>query len=272
MAEKKKNLYENLGVSPAASNAELKAAHRRLTFETLSGKLGLSNEDRDYRLQLLDIALNTLADPLSRDVYDAKLAAANQANVVLPAKLAIGSVGGDGRALQVAAAVESMYKANMEFVDTPGLQLNPVAKTVGASLRSVKIILQIVLWSLLLGMTMRLGGCVLAARDAVPPPAAVARAEGKLIVQDYYMKHGVRAANRAEVAALEAESRRSENERREEEFNQRKSEDAAQRFFDEARDASLRADREQERAKAEARYEKERRQRAAQLAQTPNQE
>lgn len=264
MAEKKKNLYENLGVSPTASPAELKAAHRRLSFETMSGKLSLSNEDRDYRLQLLDVALNTLLDPFSRDVYDAQLAAANQGNVTLPAKLATGSLGGEGQALQVAAVVAGMYKTGVAASDEHRVQVNAVAQTVGASLRSVKIILQIVLWSLILGVTLRMGGCVLAARDTVPPPAAVARAEGKLIVQEYYKKHGVRAANRAEVAALEAENRRSENDRREEEFNQRKAEDASQRFIEESQEKFRRLEREQERAKAEARYAAIRRQRESQ--------
>lgn len=264
LAEKKKSLYEILGVSPSASPAELKAAHRRLSLEIMSGKLGLSRDDCDHRLQLLDVALNTLIEPSSRDAYDMQLAAASAVNVSYPVQPASGSGGGEGRALQLTAAAEEIYRTNLAAIDERRLEFGAVAKTVGSSVRSLKIILRVVIWLFVLGIVFRTGGCMLAARSAALPPAQVAKAEEMLKIQAYYKKHGVRAANSAEVAALEAENRRQENERREEEFNRRKIEDENRRFIEESEELSRRLEQEQQRAEAEAHYEAMRRQREAQ--------
>lgn len=262
MAQTKKSMYEILGVSPTASQAELKAAHRRLSFEIMSGKLGLDPEDCKLRLQVLDVALNTLSDPVSRDAYDMQQVAASQANTALPARLASGSVSNEVQALQLATAVDSILKSNTAAIDERQLQFKAVSQTVGASLRSVKTILRIIGLLLLLGMVLRMGGCMMAARKPVFPAGVVAKAEGKLIVQAYYKKHGVRAANRAEVEALEAENRARETARREDEFKQRRAEDEAQRFIEDAQNNFRRAEMEQERAQAEARYQAMRRERA----------
>jgi curved DNA-binding protein CbpA len=272
LVEKKKNMYEILGVSPTASPAEMKSAHRRLSLEIMSGKHGLSREDSDYRLQLLDVALNTLSDPSSRDAYDRQLAAVVPPAADFSARPAAASPNDEGRALQLAAVVEDIYKTNISKIDDQRSTLGVVSQSLSASGRSLKLILRIVGLLLLLGMVLRTGGCVMAARKAEPPRALVAKAEDKLIVQAYYKKHGVRVANRAEVEALEAEARRADNERREAAFKQRKIEDDNERFIEESRQSSLRMEREQERADAEARYEAMRRQRESQARQAPSEQ
>lgn len=265
-------MYEILGVSPTASSAELKAAHRRLSLEVMSGKLGASREDCDHRLQLLDVALNTLLEPSSRDAYDMQLAAASAVNVSFPVQPASGSGGGEGRALQLTAAAEDIYRTSLAAVDERKLQFAAVTQTVGASLRSLKIILRIVGWLLVLGIVFRTAGCMLAARPTPLPPVQVAKAEEKLKIQAYYKKHGVRVANRAEVEALEAEDRRKENERRQEEFNRRKIEDESERYIEESEALSRRLEQEQQRAEAEARYEAMRRQNEAQAQRRPEEQ
>lgn len=260
MAQAKKSMYEILGVSPTATQAELKAAHRRLSFEIMSGKQGLDPEDCKLRLQVLDIALNTLSDPVSRDAYDMQQAAASQANTALPVRLATGPVANEVHALQLATAVDGILKDNSATIDERQFQFKVVSQTVGASLRSVKTILRIVALLLLLGMVLRMSGCMMAARKPAFPAAAVATAEEKLIVQAHFKKHGVRAANRAEVEAFEAENRARETARREDEFKQQRAADETRRFIEESQDNYRRAELEQERAQAEARYQAMRRQ------------
>lgn len=267
LAENKRSLYEILGVAPTASLAELKAGHRRLSLEIMSGKLGVSREDCDYRLQLLDVALSTLSDPCSRDAYDLQLAEASRANRSFPVSSAIGAGGAEGRAPQLAAVVEDVYKANVPAIDERQFQLAAVSQTVGASMRSLQIILRVVFWLLLLGIVIRLGSCTLAARMRPGlPPAAVAKAEEMLMIQAYFKQTGVRAASRAEVEALQAEARRLDDERREEEFKQRRADYESDRFFAESQEISRRLEEEQARAEAEARYVAIERQRQARSA------
>lgn len=266
MAQTKKNMYEILGVASTASLAELKAAHRRLSFEIMSGKLGLSPEECKLQLQVIDIALNTLSDPVSRDVYHMQQAAANQVTPTPQTKPASASIGAEGHALQLAMAAEDILKGSVTAIDDRQFQFKAIAQTVGASFRSLKIILRIIVLLLVLGMVLRMSGCMLTARKTVIPPAAVTKAEGKLIVQAYYKKHGVRVANRAEVEALEAENRARENARREETFNQQKSEDEAQRFIEDSQSNFQRQELEQQRAEAEARYQAMRRREIAETA------
>ena len=79
-----RTLYEVLGVAPGAGVAELQAAYRR-EFGALEAARGNMNPDSfNEQMQLLRLALSTLADPASRLGYDTKLAARRA--VELPAE------------------------------------------------------------------------------------------------------------------------------------------------------------------------------------------
>ncbi len=266
MTKSNTNLYETLGVGTTATIEELKAAHRRLSFTIMSGKSGLSREECEFQLQLLDVALNTLSDPCSRDIYDMRLAAENLSSTPTEAQTttAKGLVRTSEESARIAEAVQNVHLANASTSAEHRYQLDAVSHTLNTSLRSAKIALRIAIWMIVLGVVIRMAGCIQGARTMVLPPGAVARGEDKLIVQDYFKKHGVRVANRAEVAALEAESQRKANEKGMLELDQRAAEDEAHRAFDEARQAAYKEQREIERAKEEARYEAQRREREAQ--------
>lgn len=70
MADSDLDYYEVLGLSPAANEGEIRAAHRRLVKERHPDSGGTAEMFR-----LLQTAYEVLADPTARDEYDRQLAA-----------------------------------------------------------------------------------------------------------------------------------------------------------------------------------------------------
>lgn len=71
-------LYDLLGLTPTASEADIQAAHLRLTRHYQSGNHGLSPIDVDNKLKAIREAVWILADPGRRAAYDVGLARAQQ--------------------------------------------------------------------------------------------------------------------------------------------------------------------------------------------------
>jgi len=67
-------LYDLLGLAPTASEADIQAAHLRLTRHYQSGNHGLQPVDVDNKLKAIREAVWILADPGRRAAYDAGLA------------------------------------------------------------------------------------------------------------------------------------------------------------------------------------------------------
>ncbi|WP_079434682.1 DnaJ domain-containing protein [Zoogloea sp. LCSB751] len=67
-------LYDLLGLAPTASEADIQAAHLRLTRHYQSGNHGLPPADVDNKLKAIREAVWILADPGRRAAYDAGLA------------------------------------------------------------------------------------------------------------------------------------------------------------------------------------------------------
>lgn len=67
-------LYDLLGLVPTASEADIQAAHLRLTRHYQSGNHGLPSVDADNKLKAIREAVWILADPGRRAAYDAGLA------------------------------------------------------------------------------------------------------------------------------------------------------------------------------------------------------
>lgn len=236
--KKKKTMYEILEVTPTASLAEIKAAHKRLSIQIMSGALGLSREDCDFRLNLLDVALHTLSVPTLRDAYDAGLAPmAAPANAVVPVKanaLALVEVD-DAKASEIVAAITGNHKLVSAGIDSHRSQIAVVSSTVGASARSLGKILRAVIGLLVLGSILTIGKISFASRQGGMPTKEQAKAEEQLIILEYYKQHGVRPASRAEAEFLETENRRKENDQRAAEFAEKKREDEYRRFEEESR-------------------------------------
>jgi len=271
VATQKKTMYEILGVPPTASLADIKAAHKRLSLAIISGSLGLSREECNYRLNLLDVALNTLSVPAMRDSYDAQLAAAAvPGKLAVPVKTNIASLGNESKALSVFAAIENNYKIAAAGLDNHPIPLKEIASTVGASTRALKSILRTLIGLAILGFVLKTGQWALSHRQAGHPPIEVVKAEEKLIIQEYYKKHGVRPASRAEAEFLEKEHRRQENEQREAAFAEKRKEEEYRRFVEESREIGDRVTA--ERIYAEERERREEMQKQRYLAEQKRQQ
>lgn len=266
MNRKKKSMYEILEVPPTASHAEIKAAHKRLSLKIMSGALGLSREDCNFQLNILDVALHTLAVPVLRDAYDAQLASTVAAgNIVVPIKSNVVSPGDEAKAFKIVAAIEDNYKVVSASLDNHQSQIKVVSSTVSASARSLKIILRAVIGLFVLGSILTAGKIAFASRQAALPSSEVAKAEEKLIILEYYKKYGVRPASRAEAEFLEKENRRKENEQHEAEFAEKKREDEYRRFVDDSRRIGDRVHDNIVRDDERARYEEMQKQREKQI-------
>ena len=94
-------------------------------------------------------------------------------------------------------------------------------------------------------------------RNAQKVSADIAKAEEKVILQEYYQAHGVMPASRAEAELLEKESRRAENAAREATMETRRAEDKNARFIEESRRIGDQVSANLQRAEQQARYEAE---------------
>lgn len=210
MAEGKQTLYEILGVSQYATLDEIKAAHRAKTRALVSDQTGLTREEIQFRLQVLDMALATLSAPSSRDIYDTELGArtASRALVVKspPAKSA------PYNAVVVAEALHESYKTALAGTETSS-SLAVFAESAANSAAALKKIFRVLLWLFGLFIVFKMSaGIFLATHHPVQYAKEKARAEDMVIVQDYYEKNGVRLASRAEVEMVEQEAARKQDE------------------------------------------------------------
>lgn len=235
MTTKKKTMYEILEVSPTALLPEIKAAHKRLSLALMSGTLGLSREEIEFKLNVLDVALHTLSVPVSRDAYDAQLAPAiAPGNAIMQSKASIVSLGDDAKVLRLVAAIEDNHKTAAAVMASHQFPMQVVSSTVNIAGRSLKKIIRAVIGLMVLGFVLTMGKMAFSSRLDGRPSADVAKAEEKIIIQEYYEKYGVRPASRAEAELLETENRRRENEQRAAAFAEKKKNEEYRRFVEES--------------------------------------
>jgi curved DNA-binding protein CbpA len=253
MVEKKPSLYEILDVSRTATAPEIKAAHRKLSDELAATKSGLSGEEISLKQNLLDIALNTLVDPLSRAAYDISLTRQTNGGT---------SANQDVAGKNLAAILSGADRS-------PGaLDADSVSVAITRSASSLTRIMLFIAGLMAAGFIIQLIFAGFANRHIYQATDA---AEDKVIIQEYYQEHGIRPASRAEVELLQAEDRRKEMERRQEESERRKEESdrrmqeaekerAArdyQRFLDDSHRTAAQVSNDLQRAQERARYEDE---------------
>jgi len=261
-------MYEILEVPPTASLAEIKAAHKRMALKIMSGASGLSREDCEFNLQLLDVALHTLVVPALRDAYDAELAV-TPANMPVPYKPNIVSIeGGESTALQMVAGLEDSRRMAAASLEGYQPQLKVVSSVVNSSVKSLKTLMRILISLAILGSVLQMAQCGLAARQAGRIPPEEKLAEDKVIIQEYYQIHGVRPASRAEAERLMQEHQREKNVQREAGFKEEQKArenqylaEAARREGENIHDNLVRAEMEQERQKQREAQEWENKQR-----------
>lgn len=253
MDKAKKTLYEILEILPGASLPEIKAAHRLLSRKLLLGKPGLSREDIDFNLKLIDLALSTLSDQVSRDAYDAKLAASKAPAYALVPRDA------DATSLQIAAAIETSQKMTGAIERIPESPLKIISATAATSVSALRKILAAIAGLMALGVVIKVSTFVLAGGQSGRSADGVSRADEKVRIQEYYQTHGVRPGSKIEADLLEVENRRKENEQREAAREKKQEEDRYRQFVEESRRVGREASESVRRAEEHARYEEERR-------------
>lgn len=247
MASAKKTLYEILEVSPNASLPEIQAAHKLLCRKFLLGKPGLSREDIDFNLKVIDVALHTLSDQASRDAYDAQQSARST-----PVNAMV-SLRADAESLKAAVAIEENQKITRTMQSNDDSPLKIISATAASSASALKRIFRIIVGLAVLGVVIKVSMVVLAGR----PAGGISKAEEKVILQEYYQTHGVRPGSKIEADLLEVENRRKENERREAAHEKEQEEERSRRFVEESRRLGAQVHENLRREEARARYEEE---------------
>jgi curved DNA-binding protein CbpA len=266
----KKTLYEILNVSQDATFAQIQTEYTNLCHKLESGSSGLMAQDAAMQLKLVNMAFQVLRDNMSRAAYDAKLSQQTALAVTPPTagsealsvKVDSVSLKADAAALMAQAAMLNANALSMHYAATgqsAGLQGGGgFFKTFRFGFTVLGAIVAVSMVVMVLSLGRCSGGRVSGPEDA--------KAQEKLMLQEYYQQYGVRPANMAEMNLLEAQRRKDEAAKRSEESASRNAEMAAdkkareeQRFIDETQKLSQRVtenlQRDEERAKQLAREE-----------------
>ncbi|MFY9259984.1 MAG: hypothetical protein WAO71_05670 [Gallionella sp.] len=263
MATKKKTLYEILRVAPNASLDEIKAAHKLQSRKLMMSELGLNREDVDFQLQVLDVALFTLSNPLSRDEYDAQIAPPIKPEPVnkLPLKVSENS-------LSIAAAMERNNQLSAAMLANQTTSFDVAATTVKSSIKSLKYIFRFIAGFIVLLVVIKWGISSMAPRhpllgavEMIAAEEKMSATEEKLYLQEYYQKHGVRPASKTEADLLDVERLRTENAERAAKLEKKKEAEADKKFIEESRAMAAKVSENLQREEEKARYEAMRKER-----------
>ena len=242
MATKKKTFYEILALSPS------------LTIALKSQQKLFKPEEYELKLKIINLAFNMLSIPASRTAYDAELAASRAARPEPATSNAI-ALRPDAEAMSLKAEalarraetislrVDALaMKSDIGAINSLENYQGPGSSGAFGLTPSLKKIIMFLGFMLAGWMVLQVISLLFFNRNAGMISDAAAKAEEKVIIQEYYQTHGVRAKSRAEVELLEAEDRRKENETRaverdafKAERDKQKAEDNARRFEEDAR-------------------------------------
>ena len=218
----------------------------------------MSREDISFQLQLIDLAFQTLSVQASRDTYDADLASAAPLNSVagpvsefctppIPDALtlkveAVGlkadtmSLRADAMSLRVDALSLRVTDAPTKIGGATNEDSQSAVETIFSFISDLaspfKKALTLVVMLVAVSMVIQVVSALMLNSQQTRVTSEVAKAEEKVVIQEYYQEHGVRPASRAEAELLEAENRRTEAEDRRTENAQREAMLAKQRRDD----------------------------------------
>ena len=243
---KKKTLYEILAVAPHASHEDILATHQSLMSRLQSQKQFFTPAEYEVKLQIIQVAFNTLSSPTARQAYDQDLAlqAAMASSSALavpmapqadPASMAL-------RAEAISLRAEAMsLRADALSIRSDAVTLSSrepfpsLAQTgVSALMLALRKILMTVGGLVAVWMVMQVVFLFMANKRSELDAGQAAKANEKVVLQEYYQTHGVRPASKTEADLLEAESRRKDAEMRAAERAKQKTEDDSRRFEEDA--------------------------------------
>ncbi|MBI5430550.1 MAG: DnaJ domain-containing protein [Nitrosomonadales bacterium] len=257
MTKKKKTLYEILEVPQDATLAEIQASHRRLTEKIQSS--GLKREDVDFKLKVINVALQTLSDRRSRDAYDAQIASIQVPALIPHDHALVPSPRADSMALQAEAmslkAEAVSLKAEAVSLKAEAMSLKMSVPPYGAGAEPGGNQSGLKKWASLFGglappvrkgivmvasmiamlAVFQMFFVVFANRQIVEAARVEDKASEKVIIQEFYQTYGVRVNSAAEAQLLEAEYRRKEREQSTAERESQRKEEEYKRFVEESR-------------------------------------
>lgn len=250
----KKTLYQELGIPATASTSEIEAGFQRALAALEAVESGMSRDDYDFQRTLLLFARDTLSNPVSRMGYDEKLMArrapaasptrgSSMSQAVVPASGDLASradalamraeamaLRADAMAIR-ACAEDGLGGFRTSSFPSSGGRSSPLRTLfVGMTVLSILAIM-LQLYSVLSSRAAR--------AQAEKLAVAVAKAEEKLVIQDYYQKYGERPASADEARRLdrerqqrEADARQAERERQRTERAMLQQQEADRRYAD----------------------------------------
>ncbi|WP_179954410.1 J domain-containing protein [Sulfuriferula nivalis] len=284
MIKEKKTLYEILGVSPNASDSEIKTAYQNLSKNLQSAKNDTNRDDVDLKLKVINVAFNTLSITRTRDAYDARLAglnvpkntttpplsliplemdeASSLKNEAMSLKTEAISLKAESVSLRadvIALKVErgySGYQSTESVLEKSSRLLSPVKKAfaIVGSLVAIGLVIQLIFMLMI-------------NRQATTLVGNTSKAEEKVMLQDYYQRTGVRVASKAEMDLLEAASHREEQEQnkiREQERAKQQEDRKYQQFVEDGKQEGEIVSQNLQLAEEKARYEEDQKKRQAQ--------
>ena len=246
----KETLYQVLGVSAAASADEIQAGYQHALAVLEASENKMSREDYDFRHKLILFAKDTLSDPLSRMGYDEKLMARRMPGTPLVKPKGVTS-------MPIPASEDLAHRADALAMRAEAMALRADAMALRSGMeeplggyRSPSFSLpssrSSPLRSLLIGMTivailaimlqLYLAHSARTVRAHIESlTIAAAKAEEKLVIQEYYQKYGERVASADEARKLGRERQQREVEARAAERERQRAERDAQRQQEENR-------------------------------------
>lgn len=240
----KKTFYEILEISAGAADADVRAAYRRQmeTLQTEEARLG--HDEFKYRQQLLRQALDTLSDPLLRRSYDEKLMGLAPEADAPPQALAVTADGGTmtrraevlalrADALALRADALSMHN---DILAQAAEAKRPWHARLFAMTKSARAVIGTMAAAVGVVILIQIGFSALYfARGKNIADEQAAKAEEKVVIEEYYRTYGVRPASAAEARQLEKENQRREKEERAAEREKQRAEEETRRFQEESR-------------------------------------
>nr|WP_315225671.1 hypothetical protein [uncultured Albidiferax sp.] len=247
MTPPSKTLYSLLAVATDASDAEIQVAFERASAQLQLKKDQISADDFDFKVKVLNVAFKTLSSPSSRAAYDAKLAAS--APPAQAPALALVPQHNDAEALSLRAEAMALRADAMtlradamvmrsgaapfrESRHFAAIDSAPDVSGLAPVLRKILLVLGTLF---AIACVAQVVAMVAGNRQASLAAAAAAKASEAAALQDYYQTHGVRPANQAELAKLQAEDLRKDNANRAAEREKARIEQEARRFEEESR-------------------------------------
>lgn len=264
-----KTLYQILALSATASDAEIRAAHQDSLQKLEQHRGRLNFEDYESKKKLIQMAYETLSEPLLRREYDenlmsrrAKIDAESSATSALtlmtPDVLA-------SKADALALRAEAMALRADAFSMKGGIL--PYRIALEAQLDTPKPSRSVFTWTRLLVVVGAVIALSMAAQTAIFYSAvrtgetvgkAANTSQERAMLQDYYQTYGVRPASIEEMRLLEKErlvKEKEERDARDAERQRQREEEAARRFQEEARREGARVSSDLARAEERLKYE-----------------